>query len=87
VENGKDPFVAWADFHRTIQVPLEGLRRLTELRQTLDRVERELVVSARRHSWSWQEIGDALGLSRQAAHARHRPFVKRAAGDSPRFLP
>ena len=87
MDHSKDPFLAWAEFGRTIQLPLEGLRRLKELRETLDRIERELVVSARRNSWSWQEIGDALGLSRQAVHARHRPFVKRTPGDSPRFLP
>ena len=69
---------------RRFDLPLQGLQQLNELRATLDRIERELVLTARDNLSSWAEIGDALGISRQAARARHRPSVNRAAGDSPR---
>ena len=70
----------WREIGRRIELPLQGLRELTELRRTLALVERELVAAARRNWSSWEEIGGALGISRQAAHARHGPFVKRKGG-------
>ena len=72
------------ELERRFELPCRGLRQLAGLRATLDRVERELVLLARDNQSSWAEIGDALGISRQAARARHRPSVNRAAGDSPR---
>jgi hypothetical protein len=70
----------WNEIGRRIELPLQGLREVTELRRTLDHVERELVAAARRNWSSWEEIGGALGISRQAAHGRHGPFVKRTGG-------
>ena len=64
--------------------PIDALQTLVETRRTLDRVECLLVEQARSNRSSWAEIGDALGISRQAAYSRHRPFVKPTAGDSPR---
>ncbi|HEX2770822.1 MAG TPA: helix-turn-helix domain-containing protein, partial [Micromonosporaceae bacterium] len=29
------------------------------------------VDNARRQGWSWQEIADALGVSKQAVHKKH----------------
>jgi len=76
-----DPWAErWAEVERRIDLPLHGLRELAELRAALDRVERELAVSARGNWSTWEEIGGALGISRQAAHARHGPFVKRKGG-------
>ena len=60
--------------------PLEGLERITEVRLTLARIERLLVREARLNFQSWEQIGAALGISRQAAHRRHRPFVSRTSG-------
>lgn len=51
--------------------PATGLRSVLELRKLADRLEREHVVQARRSGWSWDQIGDALGVSRQAAHKKH----------------
>ena len=31
----------------------------------------EALEAARAHGWTWQQIGDALGVSRQAAHKKH----------------
>jgi hypothetical protein len=61
---------------------LDSLRTIVELRQTLDRLERVLVGTARQHWVSWEAIGSSLGISRQAACARHRA-VDETDGDSP----
>jgi hypothetical protein len=57
--------------------PLDALELLVEVRGTLDRLERIVVDDARRSFATWEEIGRALGVSRQAAHRRHRGFVIR----------
>jgi hypothetical protein len=63
-----------------LEAPLVALETLTETRATLDRLERLVVAEARRRYASWEEIGCALGVSRQAAHRRHGRFVNRTAG-------
>ena len=67
-------------FLRRMERPLDGLERLVELRLTLARVERRLVDEARRNCSTWDEIGRSLGISRQAAHSRHRLPVNRTDG-------
>ena len=62
---------------------LEGLSTLGEARATLARVEALLVAHARRRGSSWTEIGAALGISRQAAHARQRALSTRRTGTVP----
>ena len=47
--------------------PLAALRVLTESEHELERIRREQVVAARAAGASWQQIGDALGVSRQSA--------------------
>ena len=51
--------------------PASGLRAVAVLRRLPDQIEVAQVSSARRAGWSWQEIGDALGVSRQAVHKKH----------------
>lgn len=51
--------------------PKVGLRAVAALRRLLEQLESVQVDSARRNGWSWQEIADALGVSRQAAHKKH----------------
>jgi hypothetical protein len=63
-----------------LEAPLVALETLTATRATLDRVERLVVAEARRRRASWEEVGCALGISRQAAHRRHRRFVTPTAG-------
>jgi hypothetical protein len=55
----------------TSQDPRVGLRAVAALRQLVERLEALQVDNARRHGWSWEEIGQALGVSRQAAHKKH----------------
>jgi hypothetical protein len=35
------------------------------------RVEANHVASAREKGWSWQQIGDALGVTRQSVHTKY----------------
>ncbi|HVR31170.1 MAG TPA: helix-turn-helix domain-containing protein [Acidimicrobiia bacterium] len=52
--------------------PADGLRAVVVLRRLADRLEDRHVAAARSQGWTWEEIGDALGVSRQAVHKKHR---------------
>jgi len=51
--------------------PAVGLRAALALRRLAERVEANQVAVARRQDWSWQQIGDALGVTRQSVHTKH----------------
>lgn len=51
--------------------PAVGLRAVTALRRLTEQLERQHVHRARQSGWTWQQIGDALGTTRQAAHKKH----------------
>ena len=51
--------------------PAVGLRAVLALRRLAERVEANQVAAARRLGWSWQQIGDALGVTRQSVHSKH----------------
>ncbi|MGY1844365.1 helix-turn-helix domain-containing protein [Modestobacter sp. SYSU DS0875] len=51
--------------------PATGLRAVRALRELADRLETLQVASARDRGWSWQQIAEALGVSRQAVHKKH----------------
>jgi hypothetical protein len=55
----------------TSQDPRVGLRAVAALRRLVERLEALQVDNARRHGWSWEEIGHALGVSKQAVHKKH----------------
>jgi len=40
------------------------------LRLLADKVERSAVTAALEQGWSWSQIAEALGVSKQAAHKR-----------------
>jgi Homeodomain-like domain len=48
-----------------------SLRAVMALRRLAEQVEANAVVAARRGGWSWQEIGTALGVTRQSVHAKY----------------
>lgn len=52
--------------------PAVGLRAVGALRRLAEQVEATAVARARAQGWSWEQIGDALGLSRQSVHAKYR---------------
>lgn len=47
---------------------LRGVRALRKLVETLEAVH---VRHARSVGWSWQDIADALGVTRQTVHKKH----------------
>lgn len=51
--------------------PAVGLRAVAAMRRLADRLEMLHVRRARSLGWSWQEIADALGVTRQAVHKKH----------------
>lgn len=52
--------------------PRIGLRAVAALRRLLEQLECLQVDNARRYGWSWQEIAEELGVSRQAVHKKHK---------------
>jgi predicted transcriptional regulator len=52
--------------------PAVGLSAVVALRRLTDRLEVIQVTAARRAGWTWQQIGDALGITRQAVHKKYR---------------
>jgi hypothetical protein len=51
--------------------PATGLRASIALHRLGERIEARHVTRARQQGWSWQEIGDALGVTRQSVHAKY----------------
>lgn len=51
--------------------PTAGLRGVVALRALADQLEFLHVQRARQRGWSWQEIAEALGVSRQAVHKKY----------------
>jgi hypothetical protein len=54
--------------HRDPQV---GLAAVASLRVLLESLEELQVQNARVSGWSWEEIGRALGISKQAVHRKY----------------
>lgn len=57
-------------------VPAVGLRAVGALHRLAEQVEARSVRLARERGWSWEQIGDALGVSRQSAHAKYGKEVQ-----------
>lgn len=55
--------------------PRAGLRAVASLRVLADTLELRQVEAALRAGMSWQDIADALGVTRQAAHKKHSKRV------------
>lgn len=51
--------------------PAVGLRAAMALHRLAERVEAGQVAAARTKGWSWQQIGEALGITRQSVHAKY----------------
>jgi transcriptional regulator of acetoin/glycerol metabolism len=52
--------------------PAVGLRAVASLGQLLEQLEGLQVQNARAQGWSWQAIAEALGVTRQTVHRKHR---------------
>ena len=51
--------------------PNVGLRAVAALRALTERLEILQVESARMAGWSWQEIADRLGVTKQTVHRKY----------------
>jgi hypothetical protein len=56
--------------------PEDALAAVVALRLMADRLERETVKEAIKQGWTWAQIAEALGVSKQAAHKKHAAFIK-----------
>jgi ATP-dependent Clp protease ATP-binding subunit ClpA len=62
--------------------PETALRAMTALRNELTQIEPELVRRALHAGSSWSQIARALGITKQAAHHRHRQLAEAAPATS-----
>jgi DNA-binding NarL/FixJ family response regulator len=51
--------------------PRVGLRAALAMRRLAETLEALQVANARRNGWSWQDIAEALEVSKQAVHKRY----------------
>lgn len=54
------------------ELPFSALPAIAELRELLVKLEAEIVVHARKKGATWDEIAEALGITRQALYQRMR---------------
>ncbi|HTP20627.1 MAG TPA: helix-turn-helix domain-containing protein [Solirubrobacteraceae bacterium] len=58
--------------------PADALAAVGALRRLADRVEDAAVEQAVVTGWSWSDIAEALGVTRQAVHKKHARRLQRA---------
>jgi transcriptional regulator with GAF, ATPase, and Fis domain len=51
--------------------PAEALAAVVALRRLAEQLERAAVVRAIEQGWTWAQVAEALGVTRQAAHKKH----------------
>jgi len=51
--------------------PADGLAAVVALRRLAERLEDAQVEHAMREGWTWSEVAEALGVTRQAVHKKH----------------
>jgi len=56
--------------------PAEALAAVVALRLAADKLERQAVAQALAQGWSWSQVAEALGVSKQAAHKRLAPLIQ-----------
>jgi len=66
-------------------LPLEALESIRRLRRYLDELEAACILNARQLGATPSDIGEALGITRQAVYNRLRTFEQRAETD-PEFV-
>ncbi|MFP5353097.1 MAG: hypothetical protein ACLGIB_11125 [Actinomycetota bacterium] len=58
------------------ELPLLGLRAISEMRDELDKLQTAQIQAAREKGASWADIAGALGISRQALQQKMRALAK-----------
>jgi hypothetical protein len=51
--------------------PADALAAVAALRGLADRIEDAAVEQAMRAGWTWPQVAEALGVTRQAVHKKH----------------
>ncbi len=65
--------------------PREGLESVVALRRMLEALEAAQVENAVVAGWSWAQIAEVLGVSKQAVHKKHSRRIRyRYPGELPR---
>ena len=57
--------------------PVEALAAVVSLRRLADRLEAASVQAAIDQGWTWAQIAEALGVTKQAAHKKYAKRVER----------
>jgi len=57
--------------------PAEALAAVVALRLMANKLEKKAVMAALEQGWTWAQIAEALGVTRQAAHKRHAGVIKK----------
>ncbi|WP_107870324.1 helix-turn-helix domain-containing protein [Pseudoduganella sp. UC29_71] len=57
--------------------PSDALAAVVALRAMADQLERKAVRQAIEDGWTWAQVAEALGVSRQAAHKKHAGSLAR----------
>jgi hypothetical protein len=60
--------------------PADALAAVGALRRLADRVEDAAVEGALADGWSWTDVAEALGVTRQAVHKKHSPRLRSVRG-------
>ena len=60
--------------------PEAALAAVVALRRLAGRLESEAVLQAIAQGWTWAQVGEALGISAQAAHKKFAPKVRARRG-------
>jgi FixJ family two-component response regulator len=57
--------------------PEEALAAVVAIRHMAEQLERRAVKEAIAQGWSWSQVAEALGVSKQAAHKRHAAYIQK----------
>ena len=63
--------------------PADGLAAAVALRRLADRMEDAQVERALRDGWTWAQVAEALGVTRQAVHKKHARRLKDVRASRP----
>lgn len=62
--------------------PGDALAAVVALRLLADQLERKAVRQAIADGWTWAQVAEALGVTRQAAHKKHAAMVAATTGQT-----